>query len=339
MKKYFYLCLILVFFNLASSCYWLSGLTPLRPSYKQKIDFLDWSPDGKQIAFVYKNNNGKYLYTIDIDGNNLKKIVVDQSSIYGDVISFAWSFDGEYFFLEFLINIYGFYKIKADGSEVKKITPENLIKKYKDKDKQSVVVFSPSVFSLDYSKIAYISDKKNSSYPYELTGRVIGVMDINGENPEIFDLPIDQYPAHSLVITWLPNNKLIISSHYYIDLNTKKIEEISTNLRKKSISKCRWLNNKEFLTYRYEDKEMKIYKYTININTLEIEKEELVSTPEFFPDTSLFSPDGTQIAYIIEEYGQNGFIYFIVIMNIDGSNKRKIIDVTQLPKGDPDYLW
>ena len=321
---------------------------PLRPSYYQNIIFFDWSPDGKQIAFVYQNKEKKkienytlivrnHIYTIDIDGSNLKKIAVtNEPSNYSNVTGLTWSSDRKYFFL---IDIYGFYKINVDGSEVKKITPENLEKKYKDK--QSVVVFSPSVFSLDYSKIAYVADKINSSHPYKLTGWAIGVMDINGENPEIFDLPISQYPARSLVITWLPNNKLIINSNYYIDLNTKKIEEISTNLSKKSIFKnCRWLNNKEFLTYRYEDKEMKIYKYTINTDILEIEKEELVSTPEFFPDTSLFSPDGTQIAYIIKEKGQKGeFIKFPYIMNIDGSNKRKLVDVTQLPKGDPDYIW
>jgi len=276
MKKYFYLCLILVFFNLVSSCYWLSGLTPLRPSYYRNIVSLDWSPDGKQMAFVYQNQKeGKdnysgdpvvgrvnNIYTIDIDGSNLKKnsTIGETSSSATEILQ--WAPDGQYFFLT---GSYSFYKIKADGSD-------------------------------EYEKI----DKL----------------------PEI------------LTTTEQKTRKVI----------NKIINEIDSKCKTYGIlTNPRWLNNKELLTFKLKEypsyphecdlSKLYIYKYTINIDTLEVEKEELIST---LKNSGIFSPDGTQITIIGSEDNRIEGIY---IMNIDGSNKRKLVDVTQLPKGDPDYLW
>ena len=124
----------------------------------------------------------------------------------------------------------------------------------------------------------------------------------------------------------------------------KIINEIDSKCKTYGIlTNPRWLNNKELLTFKLKEypsyphecdlSKLYIYKYTINIDTLEVEKEELIST---LKNSGIFSPDGTQITIIGSEDNRIEGIY---IMNIDGSNKRKLVDVTQLPKGDPDYLW
>ena len=283
MKKYFYLILLFSTF-IVYSC---GESLPPGPIlyYERYMALFDWSPDGKQIVFLYKNSKGKHIYTIDIDGSNLKMQLAEADRITkNNIDEFYWSSDDEYFIL--IISPDDLLKIKLSGDGV-----------------------SERIYNKAQEFLTNIKKEKL-------------------EKEEI-------------------------------------LKKINFKGDSQQLNKPQWLNNKEFLYYQienltYKDKgrdfqsimqsltddelhypiyEFKIYKYTIN--TVEIEKKELISTVKIQAVTQLvFSPDGNQIAYVSQKKDVESpyTVESIYIMNIDGSNKVKLVDFNMLPKGDPQYM-
>ena len=79
-----------------------------------------WSPDGKQILFASDRSGSVQLFTINVNGKNLKRIT-DLPAIRGRS---DWSSDGRY-----IVTYSGpswnreVYIMNADGSEVRQLTP------------------------------------------------------------------------------------------------------------------------------------------------------------------------------------------------------------------------
>ena len=71
-----------------------------------------WSPDGSQIVFtsnrVYEDEGGQFIYIMDADGGNVRRLSPDNGSDWAD-----WSHDGSQIAYSFKDDI---YIINADGS-------------------------------------------------------------------------------------------------------------------------------------------------------------------------------------------------------------------------------
>ena len=80
------------------------------------VDFLGISPDSKKILFDLSDG----LYTRDIDGTNLKKIINYDNSNPNMLVGASWSLDGSQIYLsnaDYPAN-FGLYRINSDGSSI-----------------------------------------------------------------------------------------------------------------------------------------------------------------------------------------------------------------------------
>ncbi len=76
----------------------------------QAESVLAWSPDGQRIALSSKKSGNQQLYTIGVDGSNLRQITTGSRDVYG----MSWSPDGRQ--IVFGRSDYNLYMINADGT-------------------------------------------------------------------------------------------------------------------------------------------------------------------------------------------------------------------------------
>ena len=131
-----------------------------------------WSPDGKQIAFVSNRNGGKEtaIYVMGTSGNNLRRLTNDAKLIW--ITSPNWSPDGKQIvFVSWFIGKgakgkgSGIFIINRDGRNIRQVT----------KDAKLTSVESPS-WSADGRQIVFAA-----SAAVGKDGNEIYVIDINGK--------------------------------------------------------------------------------------------------------------------------------------------------------------
>ena len=77
-----------------------------------------WSPNGKQIAFVRKENNNIDIYTINSDGSNLKRLTERPATDRGP----SWSPDGQWIaFTSDEGGTWGIWIMRSDGTQKQRI--------------------------------------------------------------------------------------------------------------------------------------------------------------------------------------------------------------------------
>lgn len=117
-----------------------------------------WSSDGSQIAFTsdreYEGEGGQYIYVMDADGSNLRRLSSDNGSDWSD-----WSYDGSMIAYAYQDDI---YIIAADGSG-------GSINLTNSAEKESQPAWSP-----DGSQIAFLIGEEGQ--------KDIAVMNADGSN-------------------------------------------------------------------------------------------------------------------------------------------------------------
>lgn len=141
-----------------------------------------WSPDGYQLAFSSNLGGNNQIYTIDADGNNLRRVTTIRNQRDNDP---NWSPDGQWLVFERGNNgRYSVYKTRLDGSELTPLATEG--------DSNSTPAWSPNG-----DKIAF-ERRDGSTYH-------IWLMNTDGSNPQqlTFEGSINQRAA------WSPDGKQI----------------------------------------------------------------------------------------------------------------------------------
>ena len=121
--------------------------------YSQRL--INWSPDGKYIAFTSMIDSTEQIYKIKSDGSDLQQLTSVTSPSYDPI----WSPDGKYIaFTSMIDSTEQIYKIKSDGSDLQQLTSAT----------------SPSydpVWSPDGKYIAFMSEQYDvldkSGYPIQ----------------------------------------------------------------------------------------------------------------------------------------------------------------------------
>lgn len=139
-----------------------------------------WSPDGKQIAFAFSQNNADLnLYSSNVDGNNLRRMG-NTPNVARD---FVWSPNGrKIVFISTDNQTSQIYVVNADGSN------------------QTVLVNYPAYnacpsWSPDGQKIAFISNQDGHFQIY--------LMDADGSNP----VKLTDHPYDKSCPQWRPKTK------------------------------------------------------------------------------------------------------------------------------------
>ena len=106
----------------------------------------DWSPDGKQVAFVgsdgdFWKTDRHAVFTVAVDGSHLKRITP-----WGDVLSVQWSPDGKTLALTMASSKrYQLFTVRPDGTDLVQITSSS----------DATLSFGP-MWSPDGSRILFI---------------------------------------------------------------------------------------------------------------------------------------------------------------------------------------
>ena len=106
----------------------------------------DWSPDGKQVAFVgsdgdFWKTDRHAVFTVAVDGSHLKRITP-----WGDVLSVQWSPDGKTLALTMASSkTYQLFTVRPDGKDLVQITSSS----------DATLSFGP-MWSPDGSRVLFI---------------------------------------------------------------------------------------------------------------------------------------------------------------------------------------
>ena len=83
-----------------------------------------WSPDGKRLAYISKEDGNFEVYVIGVDGSNKARVTTNPSS---DGLP-VWSLDGQWIaFRSDRDGQWGIYVAKADGSNVRKVVDADVL--------------------------------------------------------------------------------------------------------------------------------------------------------------------------------------------------------------------
>lgn len=162
-----------------------SGLQEL-PSVKKWNMWPKWSPDGKKIYFLSKDDYGLFtfsladIYEVDSNGDNLRKLT---NRAHG-LLSFSLSPDGSK--IAFTAPTMGedIYVMNLDGGGVANITNSS--------SRETSIVWAP-----DSSKIAFQTDRDGNWEMY--------IVDVDGFNP----IRLTNHDEHDGPSLWSPNGDYI----------------------------------------------------------------------------------------------------------------------------------
>jgi hypothetical protein len=123
---------------------------------KDKLGSFDLSPDGKQIVFAYTKNQTSAIYSISIDGSNLKKIIDSTGYNFANP---RYSKNGETI-------IYIVYKNKAIHGALYKYNIQNGFQELLTDTNQTI---TEAIFSRDGASVFFC--KANEYAAYSILGR------------------------------------------------------------------------------------------------------------------------------------------------------------------------
>jgi len=153
-----------------------------------------WSPDSKQIAYCWENDQEDYV-DLRVIGLDDKKPRILQRVRYSDewIEPGDWSPDGKYILARLIKEGYKFGLISAvDGSL-------RILKKFDELEPYNYP--GGSLFSPDGQYIAYDSQQSADTPNHD-----VFLLSRDGKS----DVPLAQHPAHDYLLGWAPDGKRII---------------------------------------------------------------------------------------------------------------------------------
>jgi Tol biopolymer transport system component len=274
------------------------------------------SPDGKQIAFLFDNDEVGGIRVINIESGVLSNLAKDQ----GYVDSFAWSPDGEE--IAFVaerdtilldanrgLSTNNIYVMNADGSDVSRLTTDNTTKQY------GLLSWSP-----DGKKLAF--GMSNGFFS-------IGIQIMNLSDAKLTALTNPSGLAQDDP-SWSPDGKHIIyqvgteSNNLYV-MNANGTNQVTlSNDPLGIVLSASWSpdgNHIVFSTVKFQvqDDNRKYYIYTMNADGTNLVA--LSKDPSPYDTSPSWSPDGKYIVFASKRDGGKSHLY---IMNADGTNQRQL---------------
>ena len=163
-----------------------NGTDPVDLSDRPTVDegFPTWSPDRQQIAFTSRMDGNNEIYTMDVDGTNIKRITNNPADDFAP----AWSPDGSQIaFVSDRDNPTGvnnLYVMKGDGSGVVRLTNRNEID------------YGPA-WSPDGKQIAFRADIEGNGDIFVINANGSGRVNLTND------------PASDWAPAWSPDGTLI----------------------------------------------------------------------------------------------------------------------------------
>ena len=297
-----------------------------------------WSPDGTQIAFELAVRGSTEICVMDADGRNLLILTEHRS----DDIDLTWSPDGTK--IAFVSVGAGIYVIDSDGSNLKKLTPDEgvvfcsnpqwspdgekiVFEFFRDEDTEIYVMNADGtnlvnltgslgadgfpVWSPDGEKIAFISLRDGNFEIY--------VMDADGSNQVNLSNNLDA----DISPVWSPDGEKIAfvscrdGSTDICVINTDGTNLINITDNPAYDLDCAWSPDGEKIAF-VSTRDMTLEIYIVNSdgeNCTQVTDSDWNLAPAW-------SPDGKKLAFISNRHW-NDEIY---VMDADGSNQQRLTD-------------
>lgn len=325
--------------NSSSTC----GVSDVDDSKITRISSIKWSPDGKKLAFNYRNgdfapNTNYSLYTVNADGTKLKKLLEThvEHTFY---IIYQWATNNKI--------------LTGDYNDLYDIDEQGLVKKIFSQPNERV-----NGYYYEIKNACHLSDARyvivQSSLPFP------GWIDVlNTETGTIVSANISQTnPFRSFMSNWgslgivecLPVQNML----YLSQLNTSvaqnkfeayftvgkiipemaEIEDITvfksfdSDAEHKEVPELRYLGVDTKNNFIYSSLEQKQVNPTILSYNLESKETRKRQDIKILGD---FSPNLQKVAFL--DYDKPSRDYNLAISNLDGSQKQVIVKAQDIPKG------
>ena len=92
-----------------------------------------WSPDGRRIAYAAGDFTGRFIYTVNADGTNVRRVTAMTDSMKITDDSPAWSPDGRWIAFQrehgcvspvYCIGAWDIFVTRSDGTDLRQVTTE-----------------------------------------------------------------------------------------------------------------------------------------------------------------------------------------------------------------------
>lgn len=330
--------LVWVFLLLFWGCSFSPPLDLGPPPRQKKIYWLEWSPDGKKIAFLYQNNSPSnlffHVYSVNIDGEELKNVfdINSQKSAYG---LYKWLsndkiLSGDAFNLDEL-SLSGtsqrLLTVDANSSVSKEI---NFVCPLPNSN--LILINNNNVFPM-WVDIFDVENKNKKSLTLEdptsaklLLNKSTSAFDCSPYSNNVF-FEAQSYDKESKTgSTLFAIGEVDLARLVVRDVKLFNPFSMVLSLYDKTpLLKILGWGSKDSIIYAFLESEnstspLIVYEYNFRLKQTNVRKDINV--------LGHFSPNFKKVAYVNEING------YIVVSNIDGTDKKNLVSITSLPLGD-----